>query len=199
VVDVWDCDAVCRDAGHAWASACGPDEAGLATCFCEDEVVGCYDYEESCGDGTCLDTAYVCDGIVDCATGTDELGCATCSYSGGYCNGPDHVDTCERGVETTWSCAAICAQSGFDFSDGCAYDAGSGTDSCFCGDAIEPECYPGDAWCTGDFTIEVCDDVGLWVDWDCDDVCQASGYDWAQGCAFDAVSGVDACFCDLAY
>ena len=57
------------------------------------------------------------------------------------------------------------------------------------------ECVPGEVYCTGDFTIETCDDNGFWQDWDCDSVCQGSGYRFAQSCGYDSFSGGDSCLC----
>jgi hypothetical protein len=188
---------------------------------------------ESCGDGTCVDSAYVCDGYSDCRTSYDELGCATCSFGGGTCNGNNHVDYCEGGTVTTLSCDALCRQSGFDYSEGCSYDAAARTDSCFCNDYAScfadeftcgdntclpneyvcdgyadcpgstdevgcvSACIPGDTYCTGGYTLEVCNGYGTWEEYDCDDVCQMSGYPYADSCGYDSFSGQDACFCDF--
>jgi integrin beta 2 len=142
-IETWNCDSVCRNAGFAAALACDYDDRGEATCFCDD-APACAPGDQACGDGTCVQSAYICDGYDDCPSGADEAGCALCLFES-RCNGSHHVDTCDGAGVLTWSCDEICQQSGFDYSEGCAYDRASGLDSCFCNTA--PTCYADELAC----------------------------------------------------
>jgi len=235
VLESWSCDAVCRDAGFDLAVACDWDASlGDESCFCDDVsgASGCAAGDETCGDGTCVDATFICDGYDDCASGADEYGCSQCNFEGGLCNGWNHVDVCDPyGQIATYDCEVVCQDSGYDLSEGCQYDTGSGGDSCFCQDvprcqpgeltcgdgsclpdayvcdgytdcldaedeiACARECVPGEVYCSGDYTIQTCDDLGLWVDWDCDAVCQDAGYRYAESCGYDSFASGDACFC----
>jgi hypothetical protein len=49
--------------------------SAMATgCVIEDDD-DCFSYEFDCGNGFCVDEAYVCDGVDDCGNGADEIGC----------------------------------------------------------------------------------------------------------------------------
>jgi len=234
-LESWDCNSVCRDAGYDFAVACDWDDAsGDESCFCDDHAgaAGCAADDQACGDGTCVAASYICDGYDDCPSGADEFGCSQCGFSGGLCNGSNHLDVCDLdGTLATYDCDEVCQQSGYDLSEGCDFDSYGGSDACFCGDlpscapgdlvcgdgsclagqyvcdgyadcsgfddefGCATECQPGEVYCTGDFTLETCNDNGLWVDWDCDAVCQGAGYRAAQSCGYDSFSGGDSCFC----
>jgi len=127
-VDCWD---VCQDAGYDSVAGCGADGSGGDACFCQNEVCG--SNELTCADGRCLDTRYVCDGVVDCSSGDDEWGCApTCVEGDSVCLSSYELEVCDGGEPLVYDCDDFCRSEGFDFADGCGYDGGSGYDSCYC-------------------------------------------------------------------
>ena len=153
-VETWSCDGVCQDAGFDYASGCDWDfSSDDDACLCNDApsttdpgYSGCAPGDQVCGDGTCVSATYICDGYDDCASGADEYGCAECNFDGGQCNGSVALDVCDQnGQIATYDCDTFCRDSGFDYSEGCAYDAGGGSDACFCADA--PTCAPGELTC----------------------------------------------------
>jgi hypothetical protein len=114
-----DCDALCRAAGYDQAAGCGHDGASrLDACLCED--LPCPVGTEACGDGTCVDAAWVCDGRVDCATADDEAGCGASCYEGdSLCVDADLIEVCEGGAWRAYDCAEVCWQEGYDATFGC--------------------------------------------------------------------------------
>jgi len=168
-VDCWD---VCQDAGYDSVAGCGADGNSDA-CFCHNEVCGAG--QLTCSDGRCLDNAYICDGIADCASGDDEWGCpATCIEGDSVCISGYELEVCGGGEQLVYDCDDFCRSEGFDYAEGCGYDAGSGFDSCYC--AFEVRC---ESW---EFQ---CDD-GLCLDevYTCDGVLDCTYGEDESGCMY---------------
>ncbi len=127
-VDCWD---VCHDAGYDSVAGCGADGSGGDACFCQNEV--CAQGDLVCADGSCLDPAYICDGIADCSTADDEWGCQpTCIEGDSVCISGYELEVCDGGEPWVYDCDDFCRGEGFDYAEGCGYDYGSGFDSCYC-------------------------------------------------------------------
>ncbi len=158
---VLDCDLVCESEGYDFAEACAPDAfTGTDGCFCTTFV--CSDNEFTCGDGSCLDGDYVCDGIADCASGGDEFGCAECSdLDPAECIGTTTLEACGNGEYEVIDCESVCLGAGYDFATGCGYDPAVGEDSCECG-VFPPTCAVGEVMCGDGGCVPeayICDDI----------------------------------------
>lgn len=193
------CDSVCASAGYSSSLGCGFDYGFDGdTCFCAaapaPPAPSCQlgwscsgDYTLSYCDGGSNQT-WDCDSVCRQEGFSQSEGCFyDASLRGDSCYCSDALSclpgelTCGDGscLSSEFVCDGYVDCPGSDDEIGCA-----------------TECTPGESWCTGALTVETCNEQGLWVDWHCDDVCQSSGYAYAQGCSYDAYSDGDACFCN---
>lgn len=166
--------------------ASGADEYGCAMCSFEGGVCNGNNHVDVC-DAAGI-TTHSCDTICQQSGYDFSEGCHYDPASGSdscFCNdfascGPNEL-TCGDGscLPNQYVCDGYADCPGSSDELGCV-----------------TECIPGETYCTGAFTLESCDDHGYWVTWDCDTVCQQSGYPYADSCGFDSFSGSDACFCD---
>lgn len=116
----------------SWGAGCGePSAPGIYTRVsfvhgwltrimdaAGDDAVPCEVGEWSCGDGTCIDPAWTCDGGADCDDGTDELDC----------DGDDGDDDGEYYCgDGQWLCDAVWCIDGDALCDG-VDDCDDGTD-----------------------------------------------------------------------
>jgi hypothetical protein len=129
-----DCADVCWNAGYDSVAGCGWDGAVQNdSCFCANLEPVCPVGTESCGDGTCIGSAYVCDGYSDCANAGDEYGCSyTCIEGETACVDGYTLDVCEYNDWSTYDCDDVCWNAGFDLSVGCGWDGAVREDGCFC-------------------------------------------------------------------
>lgn len=200
------CTSICRAAGFAASNGCGFDDYyGGDACFCDDVVSS---PAPSCSPGWSCggDALEYCDGYA-----IESWSCDSVCRDAGYdyalaCDYDDYGEAscfCEYdyGGGTDYGGATGCAAGYEACGDGsCVPEAYICDGYLDCGDARDEaacatECIPGDVFCSGDFTIETCNDYGFWEPWDCDAVCQDAGYPYAESCSYDSFAGGDACFC----
>jgi len=189
------CATVCRDAGYTYTTGCGYDPTYDGdSCYC-DNTAPTTPPAPTCSLSACAATC--------AAQGREALGCSTgscvcgallptqsCAPTGWSCSGQD-LTYCDGATRDSWSCDAVCRDSGFAFSSGCGYDTSLGGDTCFCEDDA---CTAGEDLCLDADTIETCGASGA-VTWTCDAVCYNAGYDYSTGCGYDGGRQVDSCFC----
>ena len=108
----------------------------------------------ACNDGTCIDAAWKCDGVDDCAQGEDEAGCP----GGDVCTGFECNDG--KCISSTWKCDGIT-------------DCDGGEDEADCPNG------GGDPACTG---FECNDGTCIDANWTCDGIVDCPDGEDEAGC-----------------
>lgn len=165
--------------------ASGADEVGCAVCSFSGALCNGSNHIDTC-DASGI-TTWDCDAVCQQAGYDYSEGCGADGAYGDSCFCND-APSCAPGDQVCGDGTCVASQYICDGYVDCA----TGADEVGCA----AECVPGDAVCSGDFTLDTCTDAGLWVSWDCDSVCQASGFDYAQSCGWDGFTGGDACLCN---
>jgi len=134
---------------------------------------------------------------LDAGLGYDACFCGSnnstgaCTHGEQKCSGLN-LGICQNGSWSTATCDFLCQQGGLGKASSCGFDAGKGTEICFCDAA--PSCTDGQQKCAGTGGLMVCQG-GTWKTQTCNDICGAAGYGMAATCTFDSSKGMDACAC----
>ena len=165
-----------------------------------DKLVTCENGEEEvtlCSQSWCA--AHGLGNPLGCGYKNGEPGCQCapaleCTDGESECTGPDSGKDC---IDGSWSdplsCDTYCQQNGADLSLSCTQIAKTAVCDCrySCNPAVD------EFACSQDQeSIFQCENVGAWsLPYDCDDVCQADGYNGSFGCGWFPVQQQFLCSC----